>query len=129
MLALPGGDWPPAAAAASVTMVRRSVLDDLGEEVRAAKFKTCILPAFACCLPVCKCHPCIRPQLAANCSNVRALALVHTIAPQVTGIVAPVSICMALTVVLVRILNGDGDSDSQVGNHGRARLLHYWPAT
>jgi hypothetical protein len=29
---------------------------------------------------------------------------------EVTGIVAPVSVCMALTVVLVRILNPDGVS-------------------
>ena len=31
---------------------------------------------------------------------------------EVTGIVAPVSLCMALTVALVRILNPDGASDS-----------------
>mmetsp|Transcript_33836 Transcript_33836/g.95787 ORF Transcript_33836/g.95787 Transcript_33836/m.95787 type:complete len:460 (-) Transcript_33836:1345-2724(-) len=36
----------------------------------------------------------------------------ETLGEQVTGIVAPVSICMALTVVLVRILNPDGESSS-----------------
>jgi presenilin 1 len=31
---------------------------------------------------------------------------------EVTGIILPVSLCMALTVALVRILNPDGLSDS-----------------
>jgi hypothetical protein len=31
---------------------------------------------------------------------------------EVTGIVAPVSICMAITVALVRLLNPEGQSDS-----------------
>lgn len=31
---------------------------------------------------------------------------------EVTGIVAPVSICMAITVALVRLLNPEGKSDS-----------------
>lgn len=31
---------------------------------------------------------------------------------EVTGIVAPVSICMAVTVLLVRLLNPEGKSDS-----------------
>ena len=32
---------------------------------------------------------------------------------EVTGILAPVSLCMALTVALVKALNPKGDSDSQ----------------
>ena len=31
---------------------------------------------------------------------------------EITGIVTPVSICMALTVLLVKALNPDGDSDA-----------------
>eukprot|EP00873_Tetraselmis_striata_P023226 jgi/Tetstr1/443490/TSEL_031497.t1 len=38
--------------------------------------------------------------------------LTDTLGEQVTGIVAPVSICMALTVALVRVLNPTGDSGS-----------------
>ena len=38
--------------------------------------------------------------------------LTETLGKQVTGIVTPVSICMALTVALVRILNPDGVSGS-----------------
>lgn len=32
---------------------------------------------------------------------------------EVTGILAPVSLCMAMTVALVKVLNPSGDSDSQ----------------
>ncbi|PSC76470.1 presenilin isoform B [Micractinium conductrix] len=41
-----------------------------------------------------------------------ARSVLDDLGEEVTGIVAPVSLCMALTVVLVRILNPDGDSDS-----------------
>lgn len=36
----------------------------------------------------------------------------HECAPSAAGIVAPVSICMALTVFLVRVLNPNGHSDT-----------------
>lgn len=39
-------------------------------------------------------------------------SLLDDLGEEVTGIAAPVSICMALTVVLVRLLNADGGSDS-----------------
>lgn len=38
--------------------------------------------------------------------------ITETLGKQVTGIVTPVSICMALTVCLVRILNPEGVSGS-----------------
>ena len=36
----------------------------------------------------------------------------HPAGEEVTGIMAPVSICMALTVILVRLLNPDGSASS-----------------
>ncbi|KAL4425797.1 hypothetical protein ABPG75_009813 [Micractinium tetrahymenae] len=39
-------------------------------------------------------------------------SVLEDLGEEVTGIVAPVSLCMALTVALVRILNPDGASDS-----------------
>lgn len=39
-------------------------------------------------------------------------SVLDALGEEVTGIVAPVSLCMALTVALVRILNPDGASDS-----------------
>lgn len=36
----------------------------------------------------------------------------HAAGEEVTGIMAPVSICMALTVALVRILNPEGSASS-----------------
>ena len=39
-------------------------------------------------------------------------SLLDDLGEEVTGIAVPVSICMALTVVLVRLLNADGGSDS-----------------
>ena len=38
--------------------------------------------------------------------------VLDTLGEEITGIVAPVSICMALTVLLVRVLNPNGQSDS-----------------
>ncbi|KAK9915058.1 hypothetical protein WJX75_004245 [Coccomyxa subellipsoidea] len=40
------------------------------------------------------------------------MGALDTLGQEVTGIVAPVSICMALTVFLVRVLNPNGDSDT-----------------
>jgi presenilin 1 len=39
-------------------------------------------------------------------------SILDDLGEEVTGIVSPVSICMALTVVLVRLLNPEGESDS-----------------
>ncbi|EFN56673.1 hypothetical protein CHLNCDRAFT_144542 [Chlorella variabilis] len=41
-----------------------------------------------------------------------ARSVLDDLGEEVTGIVAPVSICMAITLALVRILNPEGDSDS-----------------
>lgn len=41
-----------------------------------------------------------------------APSMVETLGEEVTGIMAPVSICMAVTVALVRVLNSDGESNS-----------------
>ena len=38
-------------------------------------------------------------------------SILDDLGAEVTGIVSPVSICMALTVVLVRTLNPEGESD------------------
>ena len=46
----------------------------------------------------------------------------HDTLPGNAGIAAPVSICMALTVILVRLLNPNGDSDS--GAVGLASLYY-----
>ena len=37
-------------------------------------------------------------------------SILDSLGEEVTGIVSPVSLCMALTVALVRTLNPDGDS-------------------
>lgn len=39
-------------------------------------------------------------------------SILDDLGQEVTGIAAPVSICMALTVILVRVLNPEGESDS-----------------
>ena len=39
-------------------------------------------------------------------------SILDDLGQEVTGIISPVSICMALTVALVRILNPDGASDA-----------------
>ena len=41
-----------------------------------------------------------------------ATSVLDSLGEEVTGIVAPVSICMLLTVLLVRVLNPDGASNS-----------------
>jgi len=56
---------------------------------------------------------CLLPHSLAHCRpHLHVAYLLGLLGLQVTGIVAPVSICMALTVALVRILNPDGESDS-----------------
>ena len=39
-------------------------------------------------------------------------AILHDLGEEVTGSAAPVTICMAITVALVRLLNPEGSSDS-----------------
>ncbi len=39
-------------------------------------------------------------------------SILDDLGEEVTGIAAPVSICMILTITLVRLLNPDGDGDS-----------------
>jgi hypothetical protein len=39
-------------------------------------------------------------------------SILNDLGQEVTGIAFPVSVCMALTVILVRILNPEGESDS-----------------
>jgi len=46
-------------------------------------------------------------------SNAMARSVLDDLGEEVTGIVAPVSICMALTVLLVRVLNPSGATDPQ----------------
>jgi len=43
-------------------------------------------------------------------SEVRVPKLLDSLGNELTGVVAPVTICMALTVALVRLLNPEGDS-------------------
>ncbi|GFH17079.1 uncharacterized protein HaLaN_13627, partial [Haematococcus lacustris] len=42
----------------------------------------------------------------------RKRSVLDTLGEEVTGIVAPVSLCMLITVILVRILNPDGSSSA-----------------
>ena len=56
---------------------------------------------------------CDRFRGVARPTREMARSLLDDLGEEVTGIVAPVSICMALTVALVRLLNPEGRSDSK----------------
>lgn len=44
-------------------------------------------------------------------SETRVPKLLDSLGHELTGVVAPVTICMGLTVALVRLLNPEGDGD------------------
>jgi len=60
-------------------------------------------------------------------ANDRPRSVLDDLGEEITGIMAPVSICMALVVVLVKVLNPDGQADTStvaiatIAYHEKAR--------